>query len=93
MAITYGDIVVDVIRYDPRWDNLILHAGPERHGDDWDQSDEGDALRFNDGQLIGVDMFDFSYQLARGDEMTITLEDGTVLKSPDIHLALERQAA
>ena len=93
MTVTYGDIVFDVIRYDPEYDNLILHRGPERHGDDWDQSGEGDALRFKDGALIGVDMFDFAARLAHGDAMTITLEDGTVLRSPDVHLAVRPTAA
>ncbi len=93
MTVTYGDIVFDVIRYDPEHDNLILHSGPERPGDDWDQSDEGDALRFKDGALIGVDMFDFTTRLERGDAMTITLEDGTVLRPPDVHLALRATAA
>ena len=93
MTVTFGDIVFDVIRYDPEHDNPILHSGPERPGDDWDQSDEGDALRFKDGALIGVDMFDFTTRLERGDAMTITLEDGAVLRSPDVHLVLRAIAA
>lgn len=88
MTITYGDITFDHIRYDPEWDSLILHAGPIRPGDDWDESEEGDALRFKDGRLIGVEMFDVRYRLDRGDEITITLEDGTVLRSPDLQVAI-----
>lgn len=93
MTVRFGDITFDHIRYDPEWDSLILHVGPVRPGDDWDESEEGDALRFKDGQLIGVEVFDARYRLDRGEQITVTMEDGSVLHSPDVHLAIRRQAA
>ena len=54
---------------------------------------EGDALAFWGGQLISVDVTSAGLRLAKTDGITITLEDGAVLRSPDVHLVLRAIAA
>lgn len=94
MRVTFGDITFDHVLYDDLCDSLVLGQGPMRAGDDWYESQEGDPLRLEEGRLIGVEIMSARYRLDRGDKITITIEDGTVLQSPDVHLAVPgRQAA
>jgi uncharacterized protein YuzE len=85
--------VFDAVEYDPRWDLLYLRCSEAPLADDWNVTDAGDALAFRDGQLISVDVANAGLRLAKTDGITITQEGGTVLRSPDVHLALRVTAA
>ena len=94
VTVTFGTAVFDAVEYDPRWDLLYLRCSEAPLADDWDVTDAGDALAFrDDGQLISVDVANAGLRLAKTDGITITLEDGTVLRSPDVHLAPRATAA
>ena len=93
VTVTFGTAVFDAVEYDPRWDLLYLRCSEAPIADGWDVTDAGDALAFRDGQLISVDVANAGLRLAKTDGITITLEDGTVLRSPDVHLALRATAA
>ena len=94
MTVTFGDVVFDTVEYDEESDILVLRVGGwGRSGDDWDATEEGHPLTFLDGQIIGVDILD-PMVIAEGvGEIILTLEDGTVLRSPDVLQAIPGLAA
>ena len=94
MTVTFGDVVFDTVEYDAESDILVLRVGGwGRRGDDWDATEEGHPLTFLGGRIIGVDILDPTVIAERGGEIVLTLEDGTVLRSPDVLKAIPGPAA
>lgn len=99
MSVRFGEIVFDYVSYDEEWDTLRLFVGgPPRVADDWDSTEEGDGLDLAvdpDGteHIIGVDIISPRARLAREREIVLTLEDGTVLRSPDVARVVPPAAA
>jgi hypothetical protein len=94
MSVTFGEITFDRVWYDAPTDSLCLQV--KRHGgrgDDWDATEEGDPLTFRDGQIISVEILGARHRVERGEEIILTLEDGTVLRSPDVLQAIPGLAA
>jgi hypothetical protein len=89
LTVTFGDIVFDYVTYDACYDSLRLHVGHPRPVDDYDMSEEGDPISFEDGRLVGIEILSARRQLQRQGELRVTLRDGTVLRSPDVRAALE----
>lgn len=94
MSVRFGDVVFDYVDYDEEWDTLRLFVGgPPRRVDDYGSTDEGYGLDFEGGRLVGVDILSPRAIVEQGDEVVLTLEDGTVLRSPDVAEAVRRPAA
>jgi hypothetical protein len=94
MTVTFGNITFDSVTYYDWADSLCLQV--KRHGgrgDDWDATEEGDPLTFRDGQIISVEILGARHRVERGEEIILTLEDGTVLRSPDVLQAIPGLAA
>jgi hypothetical protein len=94
MHVTFGDLVFEVLDYEEQFDTLTLRRGAWRDADDWDASREGDPITFTAGQLVGIELLTPCTRLDRGQPVTVTLGDGTVLTSPDLEDVLRplRQA-
>lgn len=93
MTVTFGSAAFDAVEYDPRWDLLYLRQSEAPAPDDWAVTTDGDALAFRHGQLISADVANVALRLAKPGGLAITLDDGTVLRSADVHLAVRATAA
>lgn len=93
MTISFGRFRFDAVEYDGQWDLLYLRCSDNPAPDEWDVSEEGDALAYRGADLISVDVMDAALRLQEDGEILLTLEDGSVLRSPDVHLAITQQAA
>jgi uncharacterized protein YuzE len=60
--------------YDAEVDVLYLHVGDPGSAVDWDDSEEGDGLRYGaDGSLVGITILNARTRLERDGKLTITM--------------------
>jgi uncharacterized protein YuzE len=74
MTVTIGQHTFDRVRYDAEGDVLALHKGEPSSAADFEESPEGDALRFNAaGELVGITILNARHRLERDGHVSITL--------------------
>ena len=76
MTVKIGGIEFDHNLYDREADVLYLHVGNPADAIDWDDSPEGDGLRYGpDGSLVGITILNARSRLERDGKITITLPE------------------
>ena len=76
MSVRLGGIEFDNVDYDREADVLYLHVGEPSTAVDWDESPEGDHLRFGaDGQLVGLTIVNARRLLDEDGVIVITLPE------------------
>lgn len=95
MNVTFGDIEFDYVDYDDEFDILRLRSGnPTKVGpDDWDVSLEDYSVVWSEGRIVAIEIMSPRRLLEQGREIVVTLEDGTVLRSPDVERAITPRKA
>ncbi|MFM9018954.1 MAG: hypothetical protein ACKORG_05850 [Actinomycetota bacterium] len=95
MTVTFGPYTFDRVDYDDRFDILrIWKSNPGPIGyDDWDTSREDYSVVWSDGGIVSIEILSPRMQLQQGKEIVVTLEDGTVLRSPDVERAITPRTA
>ena len=74
MSVKIAGIEFDRIDYDREADVLYLHVGQPSSAVDWDESDEGHALRYGaDGSIVGITIVNARRILEEDGEIAITL--------------------
>ena len=80
MSVTIAGIEFDRVDYDRDADVLYLHVGEPSSAVDWDESDEGHALRYGpDGAIVGITIVNARRILETDGEIAITLPKQRVL--------------
>ena len=80
MSVKIAGIEFDNVSYYEEGDVLYLHVGDPSSAVDWDESAEGDGLRFGpDGSLIGLTILNARLRLAEDGEIAITLPEQRVV--------------
>lgn len=95
MTITFGDYTFDRVDYDDRYDILRLwrsDPGPIGY-DDWDASREDYSVVWSEGRIVRIEIMSPRMLMEQGKEIVVTLEDGTVLRSPDVEQAITPRRA
>jgi uncharacterized protein YuzE len=73
MTVKIAGIEFDSNFYDREVDVLYLHVGRPDSAVDWDESAEGDGLRYGaDGSLVGITILNARRRLERDGEIVIT---------------------
>ncbi|MBU6363900.1 MAG: hypothetical protein KGQ95_06765 [Acidobacteria bacterium] len=95
MSVTFGDIEFDYVDYDDEFDILRLRSGnPTKVGpDDWDNSLEDYSIVWSEGRIVAIEIMSPRLLMEQGREIVVTLEDGTVLRSPDVEQAITPRKA
>jgi hypothetical protein len=95
MSVTFGNIEFDYVDYDEEFDVLRLRSGhPTKVGpDDWDASLEDYSVVWSEGHIVAIEILSPRWLLEQGKEIVVTLEDGTVLRSPDVEKAITPRKA
>lgn len=95
MSVTFGDIEFDYVDYDDEFDILRLRSGnPTKVGpDDWDNSLEDYSIVWSEGRIVAIEIMSPRMLVEQGREIVVTLEDGTVLRSPDVEQAITPRKA
>ncbi len=74
MSVKIAGIEFDRVDYDRDADVLYLHVGEPSSAVDWDESDEGHALRYGpDGAIVGITIVNARRILEEDGEIAITL--------------------
>ena len=74
MIVKLAGIEFDNNFYDAEVDVLYLHVGDPASAVEWDDSAEGDGLRYGaDGGLIGITILNARTRLRRDGKLTITM--------------------
>jgi len=74
MNVKIAGIEFDRVDYDRDADVLYLHSGEPSSAVDWDESEEGHALRYSsDGTIVGITIVNARRILAEDGEVAITL--------------------
>lgn len=74
MNVTIGSYKFDNVDYDREGDVLYLHRGDPATAVDFDESAEGDGLRFDaGGELVGITMLSARYRLDHDGEISVTI--------------------
>jgi uncharacterized protein YuzE len=74
MSVKIAGIEFDRVDYDKDADVLYLHVGEPSTAVDWDESEEGHALRYGpDGALIGITIVNARCLLEQDGEIAITM--------------------
>ena len=74
MTVKIAGIEFDRVDYDREVDVLYLHVGEPSSAVDWDESTEGDGLRYgSDGSLVGITILNARKRLDRDGKIVITL--------------------
>lgn len=74
MSISIGGTDFDRVSYDSEADVLYLHVGDPRSAVEFDEADEGHALRYDAaGRLVGVTIVNARKVLERDGRITVTL--------------------
>jgi len=80
LSVKIAGIEFDNVSYYEEGDVLYLHVGDPSSAVDWDESAEGDGLRFGpDGSLIGLTILNARLRLAEDGEIAITLPEQRVV--------------
>lgn len=95
MSVTFGEITFDYVDYDDEFDVLRLRCGnPTNVGpDDWDASLEDYSVVWSEGRIVAIEILNPRWLMDQGKEIVVTLEDGTVLRSPDVEQAITPRKA
>ena len=95
MSVTFGDIEFDYVDYDDEFDILRLRSGnPTKVGpDDWDNSLEDYSIVWSEGRIVAIEIMSPRLLMEQGREIVVPLEDGTVLRSPDVEQAITPRKA
>lgn len=95
MSVHFGDIEFDYVDYDDEFDVLRLRSGnPTNVGpDDWDASLEDYSVVWSEGRIVAIEILNPRWLMDQGKEIVVTLEDGTVLRSPDVEQAVTPRRA
>lgn len=84
MTVTIAGIEFDQVFYDREVDVLYLHVGDPASAVDWDDSAEGDGLRYaSDGSLVGITVLSARRRLDRDGKLVITLP-GRQIETADL---------
>jgi uncharacterized protein YuzE len=76
MTVTIAGIEFDNVLYDREVDVLYLHVGDPAAAVDWDDSAEGDGIRYaRDGSLIGITVLNARSRMERDGKLVITLPE------------------
>ncbi len=79
MSVKIAGIEFDNIAYDSEADVLYLHVGEPNTAVDWDDTREGDGLRYGpDGSLIGITILNARLRIERDGKIAITLPEQLV---------------
>lgn len=79
MSVKIAGIEFDRIDYDREVDVLYLHVGEPSTAVDWDESAEGDGVRYGvDGSLVGITILNARLRLERDGKIVITLPEQRV---------------
>lgn len=79
MRLTIAGIEFDNNFYDRDVDVLYLHVGDPATAVDWDETAEGDGLRYgNDGSLVGITILNARRRLERDGNIVLTLPEQRV---------------
>ena len=74
MSVKIAGIEFNRVDYDRDADVLYLHVGEPSSAADWDESDEGHALRYGpDGAIVGITIVNARRILEEDGEIAITL--------------------
>ena len=74
MSVKIAGSEFDRVDYDRDADVLYLHVGDPSSAVDWDESDEGHALRYGaDGAIVGITIVNARRILEEDGEIAITL--------------------
>ena len=80
MSVKIAGIEFDHVSYLEDGDVLYLHVGDPKSAVGWDESPEGDGLRFGpDGSLIGLTILNARLRLEEDGEIAITLPEKRVV--------------
>lgn len=95
MSVTFGDIEFDYVDDDDEFDILRLRSGnpPKVGPDDWDNSLEDYSIVWSEGRIVAIEIMGPRLLMEQGREIVVTLEDGTVLRSPDVEQAITPRKA
>ncbi len=76
MSVKIAGIEFEHAAYYAEGDVLYLRTGDPREAVDWDESAEGDGLRYGtDGTLVGVTILNARRRLGRDGEVVLTLPE------------------
>lgn len=76
MTVTIAGVEFDNIFYDREGDVLYLHVGEPSSAVDWEDSTEGDGLRYaSDGSLVGITILNARHRLESEGKISITLPE------------------
>jgi uncharacterized protein YuzE len=76
MTVRVAGVEFDNIFYDREADVLYLHVGEPASAVDWEDTPEGDGLRYApDGSLIGITILNARKRIERDGKITITLPE------------------
>ena len=76
MNVKIAGIDFDHVSYDRDGDVLYLHVGDPSSAVDWDESAEGDGVRYaRDGSLVGLTILNARRRLERDGKIAITLPE------------------
>jgi uncharacterized protein YuzE len=74
VSVKIAGIEFDRVDYDRDADVLYLHVGQPSSAVDWDESEEGHALRYGpDGEIVGITIVNARRILEEDGEIAITL--------------------
>ena len=95
MTVTFGPYTFDRVDYDDEFDILRMwrsDPGPIGY-DDWDNSLEDYSVVWSEGRIVAIEIMSPRMLMEQGREIVVTLEDGTVLRSPDVERAITPRKA
>lgn len=93
MTVQFDDIVFPYVYYDERYDDLSLRMTPEPQHVDWYAPHDGAySVKYDsNGNVVGLFIEAAKRKIERIGDITITLPDGHVMRSPDVAEFLRRQ--
>ena len=76
MSVNIGGIEFEHASYYAEGDALYVHTGDPRDAVDWDESAEGDGLRYGaDGRLVGATILNARKRFERDGKLVLTLPE------------------
>jgi uncharacterized protein YuzE len=89
MTVTIGDITFDHVEYDADADVLYLHVGEPSRAEDFDETPEGHAVRFDrEGNIVGLTLVRPKRLLERDGELRVTLPVPSDVRAEELAPAL-----
>lgn len=91
MSVTIGPYTFDRVHYDTDADVLYLHVGDPSSAVHFDETPDGDHLRFEEhGRLVGLTLIGLRRRLAEtpGADLTVMLPVPVAARTADLKLAV-----